>query len=248
MPNKHNIAQNVSHPIDGVVAADRVQLTVEPEPWAYERNQEAAIAAAWREHSASNPLYFNGIVHVLRGATVSGGTFAASLTRTDFASYLHWRLAGCPRAHGQSIIGAATVVSRDGQFILASQAQGHLNGGRLTCIGGIIDERDVTPDGRIDIDAQIRRELLEETGLAASELEREPGYLIVSAAPVVAIVARFRSSLHGAALVARIRSELGPHTDGELEDVVPIASRSRIAAAGDRLVPYARLLLNHLFA
>ena len=43
--------------------------------------------------------------------------------------------------------------------------------------GGFLDQRDVTPSGHIIIDASIRRELEEETGVAESDVERVPGYV-----------------------------------------------------------------------
>ena len=231
---------------EGAIDVDAVSLTVAYEPWPYAEANRGAIERLWTRRVSENPCFFNGVVHVVRRAQVAGCRFDAELARTDFASYLHWREAGYAGAPDRGLVGVAALISADDRLILASQAPGRLNSGRLTFIGGIVDERDCADDGRIDIDAQIRRELKEETGLGAGDVSREPGYVIVLAGPIIVVAARLRASLPAEALTARIRRGLASETDGELADVVVLGDRAAVAAAGDRLVPYARLLASHL--
>lgn len=233
---------------DRVIEVDGVSLRVGPQPWPYAMENRSSIEDLWTRRASANPHFFNGVVHVVRRASVVGRRFVAELARTDFASYLHWRESGYAGASDRGIVGVAALVSSDGQLILASQAPGRLNSGRLTFIGGIVDQRDCAADGRIDIDAQIRRELAEETALGAGDFRREPGYVIVNAGPIIVVAVRLRASLSAAALAARIRRGLASETDGELADVVVLDDRAAVAAAGDRLVPYARLLAHHLLA
>lgn len=231
---------------DGVREVAAVRLDVDREPWPYAVANRDAIAADWERCSRDNPRFFNGTVCIARAPRLEVGLFAARLARTDFASYLHWRTAGYPGGDGDhSILGAAALLAADGRIILARQQSGQLNSGLLAFIGGLIDDRDCLT-GQVDIDAQIRREIAEETGLTADGLDAEPGYLIVEAGRVIAVVARLRSPLSGAELEARIRTSLAGEADGELADVIAVGAAGCIAR--ERLAPYARLLVGHLLA
>lgn len=229
---------------DGVTEVKAVRLEIDDAPWLYAAANRAAIAAAWQASAAANPRFFNGTVYVARGPRIAGGVFAASLVRTDFASYLHWRSAGYPGdTEFHSILGAAALISADGRIILARQRSGQLNSGVLSFVGGLIDDRDCRR-GRVEIGAQIRREVAEETGLAPQQLKADPGYLVVMAGRVAAVVARVRSPLAGSVLEAEIRTSLAGGTDDELADVFAVSALSELD--GVRLAPYARLLVAHL--
>lgn len=223
-------------------------LVVSGQAWAFAREQVEAIDVHWRMRLKSHPGYFNGIVYAMAGGggTVSKGVFSASLVATDFKSFLYWKEAGCPDTQIRDAFGSAILRSREGHVLLGRQSAGNINAGQAYLPGGFIDQRDVDAEGMIDIGASIARELAEETGLTAREVQTLSGFRIITIGPQVSIAREFRSPLEAEALRALILSRLGVEAEAELMDMVIVRSLADISGAN---VPaYTALALEHVFA
>ena len=205
-----------------VTAVERCRLGVDPAPWTWAQSEAGAIAAHWQRRRAENPAFFNGVIYLCSSLAIAGGELSARFARTDFASYLYWRETGFRDTTMADMFGSAAVRSAEGQLLLGIQRPGNVNSGMALLPGGFIDERDVTVDGAIDIEASIARELGEETGLAAGELVREPGFLVIGARPQISIAATYRSHLPAAALVENVSRSLARDGDGELARVIAV--------------------------
>ena len=238
----------------GVVPADATsrvlrlrscRLQVATGPWPYAATQAAGIDRHWQRRSAENPALFNGVVHMLRAASIAHDNLDGAFVRTDFKSYLFWREQGFPQADARDAFGSALLLSREGHVLLGRQGGGHLNAGRIYLPGGFIDHRDVRTDDTIDIDASISRELREETGLAPADLQRRPGYIATFCGPLVSIGIEYRSPLAADALRDRILSHIAHDVKSELTDIVIVRSVGDLA--GQAVVPYAARLLEWLF-
>jgi len=216
-------------------------MKVVAEPWPFADRNAAAIDAYWSARLAENPNFFNGVVHMLHGASIASDVLSGSLARTDFKSYLYWRETGHRDDSVRDAFGSALLRSAEGHVILGKQRPGNINSGQVYLPGGFIDTRDVAADGMVDIEASILRELKEETGVAAAELQRVPGVLATCAGPIISIAAEFRSLLPAEELQKRIRDHIAAEADPELEDAVIVRSRSELPDLA--LVLYARQLL-----
>ena len=152
--------------------ADRV-LALSASPWGYAERHRDAMAAYWESARTERPKMFDGPVHVLIAHALQGGTFNGTFARTDFKSFLHWREHGAPGPTRDGF-GSALIRSSDGCVLLGLQSLGNLNAGFAYPPSGLIEPAD-TEAGCVDIDANIARELEEETGLAPADLERTSG-------------------------------------------------------------------------
>ena len=133
--------------------------------WPLAEEKAGDIALDWQRQRARTPDFFNGAVYLMRHHAIDGDVLNGTFFRTDFAAFLYWR----ERSSAATQIvregfGASIIRSAEGYVLLGRQAPGQLNSGRVYPPSGVIDDGDVR-DGMIDIDANIRRELSEETGL-----------------------------------------------------------------------------------
>lgn len=228
---------------DGVVRISGVALKVaEGAIWPFAIEREAEIDAHWVRRSAETPHFFNGVIHMTRNPVVANGVLSAELVRTDFKSFLYWREMGHPDRSVGDAFGSALLRSAEGYVVLGKQLPGNINSGLAYLPGGFIDVRDVTVDGTVDIEASILREVREETGIEASELERVPGFLLTVFGPAMSIAAEFRSKLSATEMQARVRAHIASSgAEPELEDAVIV--RSRADLPGLALAGYASVLL-----
>lgn len=222
----------------------RCDLRVGDSRWAYAEAHADSIELGWIDAKRTTPAYFNGVIHLLDSYEDQGDAISARLLRTDFKSYLCWRLSGWPDAGVLDGFGSALLRSADGDVILGKQRVGHVNGGLTYLPGGFIDARDVRGDGSIDLDASVRRELLEETGIGSDTVSADAGYYLTETGPHVSIAVPFRSHLSTRDLTERIKDHIRTDPDPELADVVIVRRLSDL----DRLpmAHYARVLLTSL--
>lgn len=227
-----------------VVRVAQCCLVARPGAWPFAERNRAAIDRHWSERIRENPAYFNGRIHLLESGTLSEATFEGTFLAADFASFLYWRDNGGDMSAADAF-GSALVRSREGHVVLGRQNPGNINAGLAYLPGGFIDARDVRTDGSIDIEASIARELEEETGLAAPELEKMPGMILTVLGRLVSIAVEFRSPLDAEGLVARIRSHIAGEVHPELADVVVVKCLADLddIATPDHVVPLLRQVL-----
>jgi 8-oxo-dGTP pyrophosphatase MutT (NUDIX family) len=139
--------------------------------------------------------------------------------------------------------GASLIRSAEGYVLLGRQAPGQLNSGRIYPPSGVIDDGDVC-DGAIDIDANIRRELAEETGLNGEAVRRQPGYIVALLGRQIAIGVEWRSALPALALRERILAFTRGQSVPELDDVVIVRTPADIDESTMPL--HARVLVRAL--
>lgn len=236
---------SVAPRLAGVHRAERCDLSVSASAWDFAQDNRAAIDAHWARRKAESPGFFNGTIFLLEAFELAGPVFRGRFLKTEFKSYLYWREAGFPDAGVHDAFGSALIRSSDGRVILGRQRPGNINSGLAYLPGGFIDARDVTAQGSIRIDDSILREVAEETGLAAAELTRLPGYYLTFAGPLISMAAELRASLPSDALVARIAAHIGQDPQSELTEAVPIGSVMDMQ--GVEMPDYARILLDSLF-
>lgn len=220
-------------------------LTVSSDPWPFAQRRKAEIEAYWERCRATRPKLFDGAIFVLGAWALEAGTFTGTFLRTDFKSFLFWRERGYPDAGVRDGFGSAVIRSAEGHVLLGRQTGGNINAGLAYPPGGFIDVRDVR-GATIDIDASIVRELAEETGLRAGDLERAPGYLLTRAGRSVSIGIEWRSTLSAEDLRQRILEHVRSQPVPELADVVIVRGRDESDEVG--MPRHARAIVGRLFA
>ncbi len=208
----------MSPPIRLVEVAE-LDFVLEPAPWRFATTHAASIAAHWAELRKAKPATYNGRV-LLMGrrefAPRADGDLrlTGAFFETDYADYVAWRAFGHPGEGVDNCFSMAALRSADGAFLLGEMAPHTVNGGLIYFPAGTPDPGDVF-DGKVDLDASARRELLEETGLKADEAAIRPGWTVAFAPQRIACMKLM--TLPAAADEAKARIEaflaLDPHSE-----------------------------------
>jgi hypothetical protein len=200
-----------------VFPATGVDLRVVAGTWDFAERHRDEIAAHWEKRVRERPRFFNGIIHLVCSYAVSPErVLSARFVRTDFASFLYWRETGWRDASVMDCFGTAIVLSAEGRVLLGQQRGGNLNDGAIYPPSGFIDPADIGNDGAIDIDASVRREVAEETGLEDPDLTGTGTYIITIAGPVLSIGVPLHSPLDEATLQERIARHIAADPESEL--------------------------------
>lgn len=222
-----------------------VAFDTSDEPWFFARDNASAIEQNWQRATAQNPKFFNGTIFLMSAFGITDTTARAKFLRTNFKSYLFWRECGWPEADVLDGFGSALVRASDGGILLARQNAGHVNAGLVYLPGGFIDERDAGPDGRIDIDRSVDRELLEETGLGPDVVTRSPGYYVTESRPQMSFAVCYQANIAAEDLKRRVEAFIATSHDGELGEIIVARGPADIEQLD--MAPFARQLLSAVF-
>jgi 8-oxo-dGTP pyrophosphatase MutT (NUDIX family) len=160
-----------------------LDLVFEASRWEFAERQAASIAAHWARLTKAKPLLLNGRVLLLSRRAIET-RFDGMLTlkgvyfETDYADFLAWEEFGFPGDPVEDCFSMAALRSSDRAFLLGEMAPHTFRAGRIYFPAGTPDPTDVF-DGRVDLEASARRELLEETGVDASETMIAPGWTLM---------------------------------------------------------------------
>jgi NUDIX domain-containing protein len=196
--------------------------------WPFALEHAEAIARDWERRLSRMPQLFNGTVYLLRDHTIGGDTLRGTFFKTDFRTFLYWR--DHRSAETETVresFGAPIIRCAEGHVLLGRQGPGQLNSGRIYPPSGLIDGDDVR-EGAIDIDANIVRELAEETGLRPENMQRLPGYIVTFVGMQVGITVEWRSALPADELRARVLAFIRRQAEPELDDIVFVRERAGI--------------------
>jgi 8-oxo-dGTP pyrophosphatase MutT (NUDIX family) len=227
----------------GIKRLARVSLGVDPARWAYEGKNRGRIEKHWKKAQAENPTLHNGELFMLTQWEWGLDELAGTVQPASFASFLYWREQGYPETGARNCFGSSVLQSRDGHILFGRMAAHTATAGLVYPVGGSFSSEDISA-GMLQIESNIARELLEETGLKPEDAEREAGYICVEEGPRISLAARLVFDCDTDSLRQRIREYLEMCDDPELEDVVVF--RRKAFARHHRMPPYARMLIDHL--
>ena len=133
---------------------------------------------------------------------------------TDYADFVAWREFGYPGEPVDNCFSMAALRCADGAFLLGEMAPHTFNAGQIYFPAGTPDPTDVF-DGKVDLDASVRRELFEETGVKAEETTIAPGWTLVFAPQRIACMKLMTLAVPAARVKARIDAFLAqdPHAE-----------------------------------
>jgi 8-oxo-dGTP pyrophosphatase MutT (NUDIX family) len=223
------------------------ELVIADWRWPLAEQDALEIQQHWQRRQAETPSLFDGTVYLFKDYSIAEGKLAGTLFRTDFKTLLYWRSLSRPASEGEGVVreasGSSLIRSADGNLLFGHQAPGQLNSGRIYPPSGVIDNDDVV-GGAIDIDASIKRELAEETGLTANDIERVPGYVVAVVDGHVTIGVEWRSGLTAVALRQRILAFLHSQISPELDDIVIVDHATPLSM--ERMPAHARVFARAL--
>ena len=227
-----------------VIPIKRCEIAVSGENWEWAEAQKAKIQRFWKKVHGHNPALFNGPIHMLqKGYEIKDGCLIGKSCASDYASLLYWREQGFPEAGVFNLFGSGVVLSQEGHVIFGRMAEYTANSGQVYPFGGSIDDGDIA-EGQVQMEASILRELLEETGIEAAEIQPDEGLLFLEESHRACFAKLLRLADASSAIRARIELFLELSDRPELDGVV-VFRRSQFVAH-HRMPPYARHLVQHL--
>ena len=207
-----------------IIPANELDLSLHQRSWPFALDNRQRIDRHWASLTADNPANWNGEVLMAYDISSEGDRFSAKFMNTDYASFIAWRDWGWPDREVFNCFGSAVVRSRDGALIYGRMADHTLNAGLHYPPGGSLEPGDVLPDGSIDVDASIARELREETGLETAQANDHGTWLIFDGQRIaIARLIEFPAS--ATELLQHVEQHISEQSKPELSHAVAFYSR-----------------------
>jgi NUDIX domain len=201
-----------------IIALDRVEVVVESWRWDFAHERAEDIARHFAARQRQQPALWNGRVLLLHRFTVENGVLRGSSFETDYASFLAWRDWGCADAGVFNVFAAAALQAADGAYLVGRMAPSTSVAGQWLFPCGTPDPKDVGA-GMLDLAGSVRRELLEETGLALGSLHAEPGWTLVRDGGFLALIKRVAARESAESLRERIVRHLASEAQPEFSEI-----------------------------
>jgi 8-oxo-dGTP pyrophosphatase MutT (NUDIX family) len=213
-----------------VVELAGISLAADGAAWSFARERRAEIDAYWQVVSQRLQGGYNGQVLLQHSWSLADGHYSARYLQTDYASFLAWRDWGRPDPPMRNGYGMAALTSRDGAFLLGRMAAGTANAGRIYFAAGTPDPADLTADGTVDLAASVLRELEEETGLTAAEVQVDPRWTVCMDAHSAAFMRPVHIDLPAEEARALMLARIAAMPLQELCDIIILRDRSELPA------------------
>src|SRR5687768_8072091 len=184
MAASFDISPNVVLPVDAV------DVTLEAGPHPMEVGLAAEIAENWRRETEARPALFDGTVVLLSQLCLRDARLTGRCHAVRYASFLYWRRNRAIEGAGHAF-AHAMLVSADGALVAIRMAAHTVNAGRVYFASGSFEPEDF-PGGRVDLHRNMRREVLEETGIDIAPARRDRGHHVLATAEGTVIFRRYR--------------------------------------------------------
>ena len=222
------IDADIGLPMDGrVTPIHGLDLRVDPGPHPLELAHREAIATHWSHEQAANPALYNGRLILQRQMRVEDGLIRATGHEASFASFLWWRrqadLAGACHLFGYPVL-----VAGDAALIAVEMAPHTANPGQVYFAAGSLDPSDVV-EGRCDLNGNMRREVLEETGLDLDDAEADKLMYASYRPHKLTLLQIYRFEEPSEVLLARIAAFAKTAAEQEISRAVAIRNGDRSA-------------------
>lgn len=202
-----------------IVEIERAEIVLEPWQWPFAVERHAAIARHFAALQQKHSGVWNGRVLLMHRFAIGEGRLHGACFETDYASFCAWRDWDFPDPAVANVFAAAALRSADGAWLLGEMGSSTANGGRIYFPCGTPEPADVGADSVIDLGDNLRRELLEETGIAIAELDAEPGWTVVRDRCFLGLMKRLEARQNADELRARIMRHIAGDRHPEFADI-----------------------------
>ena len=209
---------------------ETLDLSLRPFEWRFARERRAEIDAHFEKLREDKPAMWNGRVLLMHRHAFEGQALRGSYFETDFASFVAWRDFGFPDASVNNTFALGALQGSDGGYVMGVMGAHTLNAGKIYFPGGTPDPSDVNGD-LVDLELSVRREVVEETGLSATEFEINPGWHCIPVGPMIALLKPMRFKESAARLRERILDHIASEKNPELSGAVIVRDSRDIGPA-----------------
>lgn len=228
-------------PRDRVVPVSDIAVRLDPGPHPFEVENTDDIEANWRREVAANPALFDGTIVLLSEITYAGGRLTGRCHAVRYATLLHWRRsrpAGAEHAYAH-----AALVASDGALVAVRMGAHTANAGKVYFAAGSFEPFDFR-DGLVDTEANMAREVLEETGLDISAAPVDTNYHLFSKDANTVIFRRYYLGEPAEAIAARIAAFVAAEAEPEIDGPVIIRGGGGYP---DGMAPHMRAIVDWHF-
>lgn len=201
-----------------LIALRATDLVYEDRPWEWAELEKSRIDAYWASKAQANSALFDGRVLVTWRHEIRDGVLHGACLETDFSKFVAWRDFGFPDTSVVNVFAMAALRADDGAYLLGVMGAHTANPGRVYFPAGTPDPHDVV-DGRVDLAGSVIRELMEETGLGAHDVEIADGFTAIRRGQRLAVMRDLRVTGSAEAVRARVQATLKTQNDRELDDL-----------------------------
>ncbi|MCK8781019.1 NUDIX hydrolase [Rhizobium sp. NTR19] len=187
----------------------------------------AAIDGNWHKELAANPALFDGRMVLYHSTARTEDRIIAQGHIVPYRAFLWWRKQ--PERQGAIHIHAYPVLqSSDGALIAIKMGAHTANAGLVYFACGSFEAEDVF-NGICNADHNMRREVLEETGLDLQDARTDTGFHVSHIRRAITLFRLYRFNLTAAEMVAKIEQHMTVAEDKEIAGVVAIRSADHAA-------------------
>ena len=214
-----NLAPATTRHMDGpIVSLTSLDLRFEPARWRFADERRAEIEAHFEKLRGETPELWNGRLLLLSRWAIDGSVFRGAYLETDFASLIAWRDFGFPDTTIFNCFGMAALRSADGAYLLGEMAPSTANDGRIYFPAGTPDPEDIR-DGAVDLAGNVTRELAEETGLTADDVEAAAEWTCIRVGQRIALMRAMQARENADTLRNRMLDHIARDPHQELSDI-----------------------------
>ncbi|TIX88798.1 NUDIX hydrolase [Rhizobium sp. P44RR-XXIV] len=213
-------------PENSVFPVSHIDLAVLPGEHPFHLSELDAARENWAREIAANPALFDGRMIFQHRLSLADGVVKGEAYVTPFSTFLWWRKQREPG--GFHLFAFAVAVSSDGAIIAIRMAPHTANPGQIYCAAGSMDEHDIV-DGHCDVEGNMRREVLEETGLDLNDAVADPDYYGTHVNRSVTVFRVFRFPWIAEDMLRRIEAHMLVSEEDEVDGVVAIRSADSTA-------------------
>jgi hypothetical protein len=215
----------------GVTPVKNILVELDEASWPFATQNSGNISSFWQQKKRKHPHFFDGQVHVMtsweiRGAQTSRADFIGNMCRTNFASFLYWKMSGTHSHNEVDFSGGAVVLCSDGALLMALAGDHTIAPGTLEFPSGFVDVSDF--DGnKLNFDRHVEREVVEELVISKDELDGPKKYLVSMADGIVQALSIFTVDTNGDEFAESWRRRAGS-LRSEISDIIPIYRSSQL--------------------
>lgn len=231
-------------PRDVVFPVGQLDVRLVGAPHPLEANEPDAIERNWLSEKARQPALFDGKVVLLSQLAWRGGMLKGRCHLVRYATFMYWRSLR-PVDSAEHVYAHAVLVSGDNALVAIRMASHTVNAGLAYFAAGSFEAVDFDAEGRVDLDFNMRREVMEETGIDLADAVAEPRIMALSKSTGTVVFRRYRHPAMADDLAAAIRAHVARDPEPEAEGPVLIRQG---ATWPERLAPQMPDLIEWHFA
>lgn len=222
-------------PRDTIFEVREIDVRLDPSPHPLFEEADEAVAARWQIEKAAKPALFDGEVVLLSRLEWADGRLSGTCHAVRYSQFLYWRSLR-PVESAEHAYAHPVLVAADNALVAIRMASHTVNAGQVYFASGSFEPIDF-PDGRVDVDLNMRREALEEIGVDLRDCVAEPRLFGLSRPEGTVFFRRYFASLAAKELAGSIRHHIENGGDDEVEDAVILRSPSDLPASAASQMP-----------